>query len=94
MYDHPFNQAHLLSIHGDNKKMLVINTSTELLFALDKHLLDYSFCTLFACQEEMYFGVGERNTKDDEYFNQIQQFSLQCKLVLSVHPWCINEDVL
>ncbi len=36
---------------------------------------------LFAFQDKMYFGVGQRNTGKDEYLIQLQQFPLQCKPV-------------
>ncbi len=73
--------AHLLSVHGDNKKKLVTNMPQDELFALDQRLLDYTSCVLFACQEEMYFGVGQRSSENDEALNQLQKFPLQCKLV-------------
>ncbi len=73
--------AHLLSVQGDNRKHLVTNIPRNTLFALDMRLLDYSSCTLFACQEEIYFGVGQRNTDNDENLNQYQQFPLQCKMI-------------
>ena len=73
--------AHLLSVQGDNRKHLVTNIPRKTLFALDKRLLDYSSCTLFACQEEIYFGVGQRNTDNDEELNQYQQFPLHCKMI-------------
>ncbi len=50
--------AHLLSVHGNNKKTLVTNIPRDKLFELDRRLMDYTSCVLFACQEEMYFGVG------------------------------------
>ncbi len=49
--------AHLLSVHGDNTIQLVTNIPLNTLFALDKLLLDYSSCTLFACQEECILGL-------------------------------------
>ncbi len=70
--------AHLVSVHGDNKKALVLQGS---LFAFDKSLWDYNSCILFACQEEMYFGIGQRSSENDEALNQFQKFCLQCKLV-------------
>ncbi len=50
--------AHLLSVHGNNKKTLVTNIPRDKLFELDGQLMDYTSCVMFACQEEMYFGVG------------------------------------
>ncbi len=61
--------AHLLSVHGEKKKILVINILQDSLFALDKCLLDYTSCILFACQEEMYFGIGQRSSENDEALN-------------------------
>ncbi len=55
--------------HGDNKKKLVTNIPQDSLFALDKQLLDYTSCILFACQEEMYFGIGQRSSENDELLN-------------------------
>ncbi len=82
--------AHLLSVQGDNTKRLVTNIPQNTLFVLDKRLLDYSSCTLFACQEEIYFGVCQRNTDNDEQLNQYQQFPLQCKLIFdNIEHQCI-----
>ncbi len=50
--------GHLLSVHGDNKKMLVTSIPRDSMFALDCQLLDYTSCVLFEYQDEMYFGVG------------------------------------
>ena len=36
--------AHFLSVHGDNKKTLVINIPGNSLFSLDQRLLDYTSC--------------------------------------------------
>ncbi len=73
-----------MSVQGDNRKHLVTNIPCNTLFALDKHLLDYSSCTLFVCQEEIYFGVGQRNTDNVEQLNQYQQFPLQCRMVIHI----------
>ncbi len=67
---HKKKSAHMLSVQGDNTKRLVTNIPCNTLFALDKWLLDSSSCTLFAWQEEIYFGVGQRNTDNDEQLNQ------------------------
>ncbi len=50
--------SHLLSVHGNNKKMLVTNIPRDNLFALEQRLMDYTSCVLFACQEKMNFIVG------------------------------------
>ncbi len=42
---------HLSSVHGDNKKALVIKIPRDSLFAIDKQYLDYTSCVVFACQE-------------------------------------------
>ncbi len=60
---------HLLSVHGDNKKNLVTNIPCESLFSLNQQLLDYTSCVLFACQEQMYFGIGQRSSENDEALN-------------------------
>ncbi len=73
--------AHLLCVDGYNTKSLVRNIPCNTLFALEKQLLEYSSCTLFACQEEIYFGVGQRNTDNEQQLNQYQRFPLQCKLM-------------
>ncbi len=73
--------VHLLSVHGDNKKTLVTNIPQDSLFALDKRIWDCTSCILFAYQEEMYFGIGQRRSENDEALNQFQKFPLQCKLV-------------
>ncbi len=57
------------------------NILQDSLFALDKQLLDNTSCVLFACQEEMYFGIGQRSSEDEEALNQFQKFPLQCKIV-------------
>ncbi len=75
------NSACLLSVQGDNTKQLVTNIPRNTLFALDKWLLDYSSCTLFACQDEIHFRVGQRNTGNDEHLNQYQRFPLQDKMI-------------
>ncbi len=61
--------AHLLSVHGDNKKKLVTNIPGNSLFSLDQLLLDYTSCVLFACQEKMYFGIGQRSSENDKALN-------------------------
>ncbi len=71
--------SHLLSVHGENIKRLVKKIPRNVLFKLDNCLLDYSSCTLFACQEEMYFVVGQQNTYYDEQLNQYEQFPFQYK---------------
>ncbi len=73
--------SHLLSVHGDNTKRLVANIPCNILFELDNSLMDYSSCTLFACQEEVFFRVGQQNTDSDEQLNQYQQFPLHCKMI-------------
>ncbi len=61
--------AHLLSVRGDNKKTLVTNISQDSLFAIDKCLWDHTSCILFACQEEMYFGIFQRSSENDDALN-------------------------
>ncbi len=68
-------------VHGDNTNQLVTNIPWNILFAFDKSLLDYSFCTLFEYQEETYFCFVQRKTDNDEQLNQYRWFPLQCKLV-------------
>ncbi len=60
---------------------LVTNIPQDTLFSLGKHLLDYTSCVLFAYQEEMHFGVGQRNMDNNDYLKPFQWLSLQCKLV-------------
>ncbi len=60
--------AHLLSVHGD-KKTLVTNFPRVSLFALDKGSWDCTSCVLFTSQEEMYCGIGQRSSENDEVLN-------------------------
>ncbi len=76
--------THLLSVHGDKKKTLVTNFPRVSLFALDKGSWDCTSCVLFTSQEEMYCGIGQRSSENDEALNQFQKFPLQCKLVFDI----------
>ncbi len=51
------------------------------LFELDRQLIDYTSCVLFACQEEMYFGVGHQLIDDNTNVDQLANIPLHCKLV-------------
>ncbi len=69
--------AHILSDNGDNKKTLVTNIPWDSMFALDKQFLDHTSCVLFACQEEMYFGIGQRSSENDEALNRFSNITMQ-----------------
>ncbi len=61
--------------------MLVTNIPKDNLFQLDKHLMDYTSCILFASQEEMYFGVGHQLINSNTTVDQLANNTLQCKVV-------------
>ena len=73
--------AHLLSVHGNNKKSLVTNIPKDKLFELDRRMMDYTSCVMFACQEEMYFGVGHRLIDGNTTVEQLAKIPLKCKIV-------------